>query len=80
MKRTTIFGDETVMETLRKVAHKQKTSLSAVIRTALQEYASKHQGTVTVPSFLGIGRSGRKDIAERAEELLWSGPHWPRKR
>jgi hypothetical protein len=54
--------------------------LSAVIRTALQEYAGKHLGTAHVPSFLGIGRSGRKDIAERAEELLWSGPHGPRKR
>jgi hypothetical protein len=80
MKRTTIFGDETVLENLRKLAHQKNTSLSAVIRTALQEYASKHHGAVTVPSFLGIGRSGRKDISERAEELLWSGPHGPRKR
>jgi Ribbon-helix-helix protein, copG family len=80
MKRTTIFGDEAVLESLRELAHRQKTSLSAVIRTALQEYAGKHQGTAHVPSFLGIGRSGRKDIAERAEELLWSGPHGPRKR
>jgi hypothetical protein len=79
MKRTTIFGDEAVLETLRKLAHKQKTSLSVVIRTALQEYADKHEGTAHVPSFLGIGRSGRKDIAERAEELLWSGPHGTQK-
>jgi len=80
MKRTTIFSDEAVLKTLRDLAHKRKTSLSVVIRAALQEYAGKHQGTANVPSFLGIGRSGKKDIAERAEELLWSRADGPPKR
>jgi len=80
MKRTTIFANESLLETLRDLAKKENMSVSAAIRAALQEYVGKRQGTARPPSFLGIGRSGRKDIAERAEELLWSTPHGQRKR
>jgi PhoPQ-activated pathogenicity-related protein len=79
MKRTTIFADESLVDALRVVANKERTSLSAVIRRALEEFIEKRQGTGTLPSFLGIGRSGRKDIAEQVEDLLWTAPH-PRSR
>jgi hypothetical protein len=79
MKRTTIFADESLLEALQNLARRERRSLSAVVRAALEEYVGKRQ-PAHLPSFLGIGRSGRKDIAERAEELLWGAPHAPRKR
>lgn len=75
MKRTTIFADESLLKALQSIASKEQTTLSATIRKALEEFVGRRQGSGSLPSFLGIGRSGRKDVAERAEELLWTAPH-----
>lgn len=75
MKRTTIFAEESLLDALQSLARKDGTSLSAVIRAALEEYVGRRQAGKRLPSFLGIGRSGRKDVSERVEELLWSGAH-----
>ncbi len=72
MKRTTIFADEALIDTLRDVARKDGRSLSATIRVALEEFAARRAAPASLPSFVGIGRSGRHDVAERAEELLWT--------
>ncbi|MBI5853827.1 MAG: ribbon-helix-helix protein, CopG family [Nitrospirae bacterium] len=80
MKRTTIFADESVLAELEAIAKKEHLSISAAIRAALEEYISRRQATRRLPSFLGIARSGRKDIAERSEALLWTTPHAGRKR
>jgi hypothetical protein len=79
MKRTTIFADESLLKALREIASKEHTSVSAAIRAALEEYAGRRRPARTLPSFLGLGRSGRKDIAEHAEEFLWTNPHKVRK-
>lgn len=79
MKRTTIFADESLLEALEDLARKQRTSLSAVIRSALEEFVARRQAAKPLPSFLGIGSSGRKDVSEKAEELLWTPPHRKRK-
>lgn len=71
MKRTTIFADEEMLSALRQVAQREGISIAEVIRRALNRFISERQGARKPPSFLGIGRSGRKDIAERFEELLW---------
>ncbi|MFA5786211.1 MAG: hypothetical protein WDA71_04365 [Actinomycetota bacterium] len=42
---------------------------SAIVRDALQEYFAK-QKAPPLPSFAGIGASGRADVSERAEELI----------
>lgn len=75
MKRTTIFADESLLNALQELARKEGTNLSAIIRVALEEFVGRRRGSQPLPSFLGIGRSGRKDVSERAEELLWTGPH-----
>jgi hypothetical protein len=80
MKRTTIFADESLLAVVQGIAKKEHVSLSAAIRTALEEYVGRRQASRPLPSFLGIGRSGRKDVAEHAEELLWTAPHADRKR
>jgi hypothetical protein len=79
MKRTTIFAEELLLRALQEIARAERSSLAAVIRRALEEFVGRRQGTRTLPSCIGVGRSGRKDIAERAEELLWTSPHSKRK-
>jgi predicted DNA-binding ribbon-helix-helix protein len=74
MKRTAIFAEESMLKVLQEIARKERLSLGATIRRALEEFIGRHEGAGRLPSFLGIGRSGRKDIAERAEELLWAVP------
>jgi len=46
-------------------------SIAEVIRQALNRFIADRQSNKRLPSILGIGQSGRKDIAERFEELLW---------
>jgi metal-responsive CopG/Arc/MetJ family transcriptional regulator len=72
MKRTTIFADEGLLDSLKRIAAKENTSLSATIRRALEEYVARQQDKRPLPSFVGIGESGRRDVAARAEELLWA--------
>ena len=80
MKRTTIFAEESLLETLKDVARTEHVSVAAAVREALVEYVSRRRTTGTLPSFVGIGRSGRKDVAEHAEELLWAPSRAARKR
>ena len=75
MKRTTIFADESLLTALQELARKEHTSLAAIIRIALEEFVGRRQLAKPLPSFFGIGRSGRKDVSERTEELLWTAPH-----
>jgi hypothetical protein len=73
MKRTTVFADDDIIKKLRQIAERENTSLSEVTRKALNEYVSRRRPKQARISLIGIGRSGRKDIAERAEELLGKG-------
>ena len=73
MRRTTIFADEDVLRKLREIARRQNITLSDAIRTALDRYVSRRQPRRSRLSLIGIGRSGRKDVAEHAEELLGKG-------
>ena len=71
MKRTTIFIDESVERELRLVARRRGRSVAAVVRDAIaREVAAEVRPPL---SFVGVGDSGRSDIAERHEELLWKG-------
>jgi hypothetical protein len=63
VRRTTIFADDDVLRKLREIAKRENITLSDAIRAALQRWLS----------LVGIGRSGRRDVAERAEELLGKG-------
>ncbi|MDE2059162.1 MAG: ribbon-helix-helix protein, CopG family [candidate division NC10 bacterium] len=73
MKRTTVFADEDLLNRLREIARREQTTLSAIIRTALERYASRRRSRRSSLSLMAIGRSGRKDVAEHAEELLGKG-------
>ncbi len=71
MKRTTIFADESMLDALKEIARREDVSIAEVIRQALNRFIADRQRNKRLPSILGIGQSGRKDIAERSEELLW---------
>lgn len=71
MKRTTIFADEELLAEIREISAKEKKSVAEVMREAMQSYVQKKTPAKRKLSFLGIARSGRKDIAARHEELLW---------
>ncbi len=43
MKRTTIFADDGLMNLLKRIALKEKMSLSATIRRALDEYVARRR-------------------------------------
>lgn len=75
MKRTTIFVPEALERDLQLYAKRKQKPVAFVVREALTEYLAARQAPSPLPSFVGIGRSGRKDIAERHEELLWRDPH-----
>lgn len=73
MRRTTVFAEDKVLDALRAIARRRGITLAEVTREALSSYVSKHHGGRKTLSIIGIGRSGRRDIAERAEELLKEG-------
>jgi len=70
MKRTTILADETLLLGLRGVAQRRGIAVSQVMREALEEYLARHRPRRRLPSFVGIGDSGRSDISERIEDIL----------
>jgi metal-responsive CopG/Arc/MetJ family transcriptional regulator len=73
MKRTTVFADEDVLRKLREIAKRENTSVSELTRKALTEYVSRRRAKRSRLSLVGFGRSGRKDVAQRSEEILRKG-------
>jgi len=73
MRRTTVFADDDVLKKLQQIAKRENSTLAEVTRKALHEYVSRRRPKRTRLSLIGIGRSGRKDVAGRAEELLGKG-------
>jgi hypothetical protein len=83
MKRTTLFVEESVDHEFHVLAHRKGVPVSALMRESLARYISEQKrGQTFALRFLGQGRSGRKDVAERHEELLWrgQGPNAPQRR
>ena len=67
--KTTVYlsaGDYRRLKALARISNR---STAALVREAVAEYARRHSPHAR-PKSLGAGKSGRGDIAERAEELL----------
>ncbi|MFZ4856394.1 MAG: CopG family transcriptional regulator [Desulfuromonadaceae bacterium] len=72
MKRTTIFAEDYLLDEVKSLAKKQKTSVATVVREALVHYLAVNKEEQPAElSFIAIGASGESDIAGRHEELLW---------
>ena len=72
MKRLIVFLDEPTTRELQLLAQREKLPVAALVRDALGRYLgeAKHGKGLRL-RFLGTGRSGHHDTAERAEEVLW---------
>ena len=73
MKRTTIFADDEVIGALQAIARRRGVTLSDITREALTAYVTRQRRRRKPLTLAGIGSSGRRDVAERAEELLKEG-------
>ena len=72
MKRTTFFADEQRMDELKEIAREERKTLASVVREATALYVrEKRKKKKRKLSIVGIGSSGRVDVAEKHEELLW---------
>lgn len=71
MKRTTIFTDEYLYKEIKDISNEEDRSIAEVIREAMEIYINQKRQKKKQLSFIGIGDSGRKDISENHEELLW---------
>lgn len=79
MRRTTIFADDDLLEEIKGVARQSHKSTAEVIREALRQYLEKRSARKrTSLSFIGIGESGKDNISEKHEELLWQRPSKPK--
>ena len=75
MKRTTIFLDEAAERELDFLAQRRGEPKATLVREAIGEYLVRRRDAPgTALAFVGIGRSGRSDIADRHEELLFREP------
>jgi metal-responsive CopG/Arc/MetJ family transcriptional regulator len=71
MRRTTIFADDSLINEIKEISKEENRSVADILREAMQVYIKQKRHKKKKISFIGIGSSGRKDIAERHEELLW---------
>jgi metal-responsive CopG/Arc/MetJ family transcriptional regulator len=70
MKRSTIFVDNDLLRQIKEISKEENKSVAEIMREAMQNYTKQKKFKKKI-SFIRIGSSGRKDIAERHEELLW---------
>lgn len=71
MKRTTIFAGDDLISELKSLSAQENRSMADVVREAMEEYVKRKRKNVRKFSFVGIGNSGRRDVAEEHERLLW---------
>ncbi len=73
MRRTTIVAPDDLIDRLRREATERGVSLATVMREALEEKARSWRPK---PRSLGIGDSGRTDIARRIGEESIAPEQW----
>jgi hypothetical protein len=67
--KTTVYLDADDYRRLRALARAQGRTAASLVREAIAQYAAA-ASKVARPESLGVGRSGRRDLSERAEDLL----------
>ena len=67
--KTTVYLDEADYEHLKDMARAEHRAPAELLREALSAYVEHHRSRRR-PKSVGIGRSGKGHVAERAERLL----------
>jgi len=68
--KTTVYLDADVYRRIQRLAREQDRSAAELVREAVAEYAQRRAPAPAAPRSLGAGRSGLRNLSERAEELL----------
>lgn len=71
--KTTVYLATVDYRRLQALARAQGRSAAQLVREAVAQYAARAVAP-SRPSSVGIGRSGRRNLSERAEELLRRRP------
>jgi len=69
MQKTTVYLDADDYRALKRIAARKKRQPAELVREAVAEYAARHERR-RAPKSIGAFASGRRDLSERAEELL----------
>ena len=69
MKATTVYLSEEATLALEQLAQQLNRPASELIQDAIDRYLSSSH--TPLPHSIGLGASGRGDLSERDEELLW---------
>ncbi len=69
MKRTTVKLPDDLDARLRHEAQRRATTVSELTRQAIEEHLGARRGRRNLIA-AGAGRSGRRDVSERIEEIL----------
>ena len=67
MHKTTLYLDDELYARLQREAEQRGTTQALVVREAIAAYMVKPKRK---PRSVGLGRSAKGDLSERAEELL----------
>jgi metal-responsive CopG/Arc/MetJ family transcriptional regulator len=71
VKRTTIFADETLLGDIKALADEEQRSVAEIIQEALVHYVQQKKHKRKHLSYIGVGASSKKNIAEQHEKSLW---------
>jgi predicted transcriptional regulator len=71
VQKTTVYLDVDAYRKIKAIAKAERRAPADLVREAVVEYAGRHARRA-LPRSIGIGRSKRGDVGERAEELLAS--------
>lgn len=71
MKRTTIFAEDALIKEFKDLSKEENRSVAEMVREAMEQYVRQRQQKKKKLSFIGIGESGKRNVAEKHEEFLW---------
>jgi predicted transcriptional regulator len=69
MQKTTVYLNAEDYRALKRIAARTRRPPAELVREAVAEYAARHEQRRTAKS-VGAFASGRRDLSERAEDLL----------
>jgi len=76
VEKTTVYLVSSDYRRLKALARSEGRSAADLVREAVALYVAR-KGTGALPASVGIGRSGRGDLSEKAEDLLAEMPRHP---
>jgi hypothetical protein len=71
--KTTVYLEASTYRRIQALARAEGRSAAELVREAVEAYA--RQRTRPLPRSVALGRSGRDDVAERADDLLQGMGH-----